>query len=369
MTQRAKLTATLATAAITTVLAGCGVQRTISIAPVQPVSWAKPLSKQTTIAYSAARTTGRLKVGLVTDVNGLQDNGYNHLAELGLLKAQSILNVQADVTQSSSSTDYVQNLTAYATKGYNLVIGVGYLMDGAMKQVSKAYPNIKFVILDDPLANRPNVTAVMFHTEQAGFLAGALAGLMEQSPNIKGMNPENTVGIVGGEPIAQVKAYVAGFTQGVKKTDPSVSIDLKYAGSFTSIAAGRQLASTEIADGADIILQIAGKVGVGVFQACHANHVYAMGVDTNQRNLDPTTVITSAIKGIDSATYDVVRQIQENTLKPGIETFGVADGGVRLTTPLPLVPRRLVSQVAALAAQIQSGTIQVNPTLTQPQKK
>ena len=162
---------------------------------------------------NAGTNASLFKVGLVTDTGGLNDHGFNHLADVGLQKAQSDLGVTTNVVQSNSESDYIPNLTHFAQQGYNVVIAVGFLMHDAVEQVAQKYPNTKFLIIDDSITDRPNVSSALFKTEQCGYLVGAMAGYLQTSP-IKGINSKNTVGVIGGMNIPPVTSYIAGFQQG-----------------------------------------------------------------------------------------------------------------------------------------------------------
>ncbi|MCL6517520.1 BMP family ABC transporter substrate-binding protein [Alicyclobacillus sp.] len=305
------------------------------------------------------------KVGLVTDSGGLNDHGFNHLSDVGLKKAEAELGVQGSVVESKSESDYVPNLQRFAQQGYNLVIAVGFLMDEAVKQVAPQYPNTKFLIIDDPITGINNVTSAMFKTEQCGYLVGAMAGLMEKRTGIPGMNAQNVLGVVGGQKIPPVDSYIAGFIQGVKKTDPDGKVIVKYVNSFTDQAGGSQVAQTEIAGGADIVFQVAGGSGIGVINAAKSAGVYAIGVDADQNYVAPNTVIVSALKGVDTATYDVIRDTLNNQFKSGVQYFDLANNGVGISKPIGVVPSDIVNQVNDLANQIKSGAITVSDQMPQ----
>lgn len=336
--------------AVTALVAGCG-------AAGQSGTNSSPS------ANSTGGTHSSVKVGLVTDTGGLNDHGFNHLSYVGLQKAEQKLGVQGAVVQSNSASDYVPNLTRFAQQGDNLVIAVGFLMQQAVEQVSKEYPNTKFLLIDDAVTDRPNVTSAIFKTEQCGYLVGAMAGLMQKETGIKGINGKNVLGVIGGQPIPPVNTYIAGFYQGAAKTDPGVKILLKYTNSFTDQAVGQQLAQNEISNGADILFPVAGGSGIGSIDAAKAAGVYAIGVDANQNYLAPNTVITSAMKGVDTSTYQVIKQVVDGTFKSGIQYFDLANDGVSIAPANSVVPQSIVQQVDKLKQEIQSGQITVSPNI------
>ena len=343
--------------------AGCGV--TVSDRAVAP-SPSKPSSKVVSTAVSDPvhpGVKGRIKIGLVTNANGSSGDTENRLAVEGLRYAERTLHVEGSYTESTSSVDYATNLRNYASLGYNVVIAVGYLMDGAVRQVASQFPHTSFVILDDPLSSRPNVTGVTFRTAESAYLAGAIAGLMQHETTRKGINKANVIGVVAGMSIPPVNSYIAGFKQGAMKTDPTVHIVVRYANGFLNPAQGEALANEEIAQGADIIMQVAANTGVGVFRACRSHGVYAIGVGSNQTQISPQNVLTSAVKNWNSAVFAVIKDALSNQLKPGVLSLGVADGAVGITPPAKVVPKLFVQDVEALRSQIASGKIQVNSSL------
>jgi basic membrane protein A and related proteins len=312
----------------------------------------------------AKNAASSFKVGLVTDTGGLNDHGFNHLSDVGLTNAETKLGIKGDVVQSNSASDYVPNLTRFAAAHYNLVIAVGFLMDGAVKQVAKQYPNTKFLIIDDSITGQKNVASALFNTEQCGYLVGVMSGLMEKDKSIPHMNSKNVVGVVGGQSIPPVDSYIAGFQQGLKKTDPGATMILKYANSFSDTATGSSLAQSEISSGADIVFQVAGGTGVGVISAAKQAGVYAIGVDADQNYLAPSTVITSATKGVDTATYDVIQQTLNKKFKAGDQYFNLSNGGVGLGKFNSAVPKSIIDQVNQYADKIKSGSIQVSATIS-----
>jgi basic membrane protein A len=311
----------------------------------------------------AAGTAKPLKVGLITDIGGLNDHSFNHLAFVGLQKAEKELGVQGQVVQSKSASDYVPNLTKFANEGYDLVIAVGFLMTDAVKQVAPQFPNTKFLIIDVPMDGIPNAAGAVFKTEQSAYLAGAMAGLLEQKEGIPKMNDKNVVGVVGGMKIPPVEEYIAGFQQGFKKTDPNGTLLIKWTNDFSDQALGNQVAKDEIANGADIVYQLAGGAGVGVIKAANESGVYSIGADADQKYLAPDSILTSTLKGVDVATYDIIKEVKDNTFKAGTHSFDLAGNGVGLTDFNPVVPKDVIDQVKQLEDQIKSGKIQVSPEM------
>ena len=299
------------------------------------------------------------KVGLVTDVGGLNDHSFNYLANQGLVKAEKDLGITTGVVESKQMTDYETNLTRFAQDKYNLIIAVGFLMQDAVEKVSKDYPDVKFMIIDSSITDRPNVASAMFKTEQCGYLVGVMSGLLEKAPGIPNAKGKNTVGLVGGMAIPPVNDYIAGFIQGAKSVNSDIKIDLKYTGKFDDPALGKSTALAQIAGGADIVFHIAGGTGTGVIDAAKEKKVYAIGVDADQNYMAPDNVITSALKGMNVATFDIIKGAMDDKFKSGNVFFDLSNNGVGFATPTKVVPKEIVDKVNDAAKQIKDGKITV----------
>lgn len=327
------------------ILAGCG---TASITPAASTP------------TDTAKQNSDFKVALVTDVGGLNDKSFNFLANKGVDQAVKDLGVTKSVVESKQMTDYETNLSRFAEQKYNLVVAVGFLMHDAVEKVSQTYPDTKFMIIDDSITDRSNVASTLFKTEQCGYLVGMMAGLMEKAQGIPNMAGKNTVGVVGGMEIPPVTDYIAGYIQGARSVNSDVKIKLNYTGKFDDPALGKQTALSQIAAGADIVFQVAGGTGTGVIDAAKEKKVYAIGVDADQNYVAPETVMTSATKAMDVATYDVIKATLDNQFKSGNVLFDLNSNGVSFTAPIKAVPQDIVDKVNDAAKQIKEGKITVS---------
>ena len=312
-------------------------------------------------------TTKKIRVGLVTDVGGLNDKGFNHLAYLGLQKAQTDLGIQGDVTESHAASDYVPNLTSYASKGYDLVIAVGFLMASAVGQVSAQYPNVKFAIIDSTPADaqgnsvdRSNVVALLFKEQEAGALVGVLTGMLEK----QGKTPQHTnkVGAVGGQKIPPVDHYIAGFQWAMKMEDPSSTVFVDYSDDFADPTKCADKATSQISRGADVLFQVAGGCGLGVLTTAQSKGIWSIGVDTDQAAISPS-VIASAVKRVDTATYDAIKSVTDSSFKAGISTFSLANDGVGFVKGNIPIPADIQTEIDKVTADIKSGKDQVPDTV------
>ena len=312
--------------------------------------------------------TPKIRVGLVTDVGGLNDKGFNHLAYLGLQKAQTDLGIQGDVTESHAASDYVPNLTNYASKKYDLVIAVGFLMASAVGQVSQQYPNVKFAIIDSTPADaqgnsvdRPNVVALLFKEQEAGALVGVLTGMLEK----QGKTPKQAhkVGAVGGQKIPPVDHYIAGFQWAMKLEDPSSTVFVDYSDDFTDPTKCSDKTNSQISRGADVVFQVAGGCGLGVLTTAQDKGIWSIGVDTDQAAISKS-VIASAVKRVDKATYDAIKSVTDKSFKAGISTFSLSNDGVGFVKGNIDIPADIQAEIDKVTGEIKAGSVTVPDTVS-----
>src|SRR6186997_1958211 len=241
----------------------------------------------------AASGASTLKIGMVTDVGGLNDRGFNHLAYVGMLQAQKRLGVSIRVAESRSPADYIPNLAAFARQGYDLVVGVGYTEIGAMGAVAKRFPNTRFAIVDvanGDLAGKPkNVLGMLFREEQVGYLAGL---------ETKRLPGADVVSSVAGEKQPPVDRFIAGYQAGAKKANPNVKVLNAYSQDFNDQAKCKAIALNQIAAGSRAVFAVAGGCGLGALDAARTEKVWGIGVDADQSFLGPH-ILTSATTKVD----------------------------------------------------------------------
>ena len=294
-------------------------------------------------------TAPQIAIGLVTDIGGLNDRSFNHLAYLGLQRAQTQLGIKGDVLQSSHSSDYIPNLQTAAAHGDKLVIAVGFLMESAVEKVAKAYPNTEFAIIDSgPTKPIPNLKSLLFHEQDGGYMAGYLAGLVTKT---------NVVSTVGGQKIPPVDHYIAGFQAGAKAANPKVTTLNAYSQSFLDQAACKQLALNQISQHSDVVFQVAGGCGLGALSAAKEKGVWGVGVDADQAYLG-SFILTSAVKKVDVAVFDTVKEIQAGTFKGGTTDFFTAqNGGAGIGAISPKVPAADITKLKAIEQKVETGKI------------
>src|SRR3954451_14963464 len=302
----------------------------------------------------------KIKVGLVTDIGGLNDRSFNQLANQGLEQAKSQLGVEGRVLTSSKNSDYVPNLSSLAQQKYDLVIGVGFLMSDAMATVAKKFPTTNFAIIDFPAAGlkgKPtNVRGLLFKEQEAGYLAGTLAGLYA-----KDQGGKQVVSTVGGQKIPPVDHYIAGFDAGAKKANSGIKTLNGYSQDFVKQDLCKEEALNQIAEGSQVVFQVAGQCGLGALDAAKEKSVQGIGVDADQGYLG-SQVIISAVKKVDVAVFDTVKSAQDGSYKGGADkVFDVKSGGVGLGK-VSSAGSKYKEQVDKVMEQIKSGEISDIPS-------
>jgi len=296
----------------------------------------------------------KIKVGLVTDIGGLNDRSFNQLANAGLEKAQSELGVEGRVLTSKSNSDYVPNLSSLAQQKEDLVIGVGFLMADAMNTVAKKFPDTKFAIIDvdaTTLKDKPaNVTGLLFKEQEAGYLVGYMAGLWAKDNNV------DTVSSVGGQKIPPVDHYIAGFQAGAKAANPDIKTLNGYSQDFVDQAKCKEIALDQISKGSKVVFQVAGQCGLGALDAAKEKGAQGIGVDADQGYLGDH-IMTSAEKKVDVAVETAIKAAQDGSIKGGTNTtFDLSNDGVGYGKP-NAEGAKYEAQVQEVAEKIKSGEI------------
>jgi len=313
-------------------------------------------------ANTTTATTGgsKLKIGLVTDIGGLNDRGFNHLSYLGLQRAQSELGVQQRVFQAKSTQEYVPNLSTFARDGYDLTIGVGFTEANAIDTVATNFPDSNFAIVDVDQTEEPhkpaNLLGLLFKEQETGYLVGYLAGLEE-----KRRPGKDVIGSVGGQKQPPVDRFIAGYQAGAKAADPGITVLNGYSEDFADLAKCKQIALNQIEQGAGVIFQVAGGCGLGALDAAKEKRVWGIGVDADQAFLGPH-ILTSAVKRVDTAVFDAVKLVVDGKFKGGNITFGLKDNGVGIGKISPKVPKSEIAKVMQIRADIIAGNIKNIPT-------
>jgi basic membrane protein A and related proteins len=309
---------------------------------------------------AAEETAEPIRVGLVTDVGGLNDRGFNQLANEGLEAAKSELGVEGRVLTSDANSDYVPNLSSLAQQRYDLVIGIGFLMAEAVETVANRFPETSFAIIDSSQAamksTPANVRGLLFKEQDAGYLAGYLAGLYAKD------NDVDTISSVGGEKIPPVDHYIAGYEAGAKEANPDITTLHAYSQDFVDQAKCKEIALNQIERGSGIVFQVAGQCGLGALDAAQENDGLGVGVDADQGYLGDH-ILTSAMKRVDVAVTDTIRAVQEDAFKGGSDMiFDLENEGVGLGE-INAQGAKYQDQIDKVRQQLASGEITAPDTV------
>ena len=270
-----------------------------------------------------------IKVGLVTDIGGLNDRSFNQLANEGLERAKSELGAEGQAVTSESNADYVPNLSRLAQQQYDLVIGVGFLMAEAINTVATRFPDTNFAIIDFSqagLEDKPaNVRGLLFKENEAGYLAGYLAALV-----VEEKGGDQVISSVGGQKIPPVDAYIAGYQAAATEVAGSMETLNGYSQDFVDQAKCKEIALNQISQGSQVVFQVAGQCGLGALDAAKERGVLGIGVDADQGYLGDH-ILTSAQKKVDVAVFETAKAVQDGAFEGGADQiFDLKSEGVAL---------------------------------------
>lgn len=302
-----------------------------------------------------------VRVGLVFDVGGRGDKSFNDAAYEGVARAARELGVQVELLEPTGAEDREAAMRLFAARGFDLVIGVGFIFSTDINVVARAFPGSRFAAIDyaPPRdgAIPPNVAGLTFREEEGSFLVGAAAGLLTKTRH---------VGFVGGMDIPLIHKFEAGYRAGALAVCPDCVVHIAYAGTtpeaFRDPVKGKALAVAQISQGADVLYHASGTTGHGVFEAARDMGAKAIGVDSDQHEEMPGTVVTSMIKRGDVAVFETVKAVAEGRFEGGLRSFGLADDGVGYVSEGPhaaAITPEIRAKVAELQARIQRGEIKV----------
>jgi len=324
-------------------------------------------------ACGGATGGGKLKIGLVTDVGGVNDKSFNQSAWAGAQKGAQEFGYDVKYIESKQPTDYEKNIDQFATEKYAVIITVGFLMGDATAAKAVQYPNIKFAIIDNAYfptkgakpcddtkkdcyvdGGLKNVASLMFQEDQVGYLAGVLAA---------GMSKSGTVCSVSGMEIPPVQRFVIGFQNGAKWMKADAKTLNVYIPSFTDPAKGKETGQSMIGQGCDVVFGVGGNTGNGGLLAAKEKGLMAIGVDVDQYNTYPEVkdaLLSSAAKNVDAAVYNYLKSVKDGTVKAGVMTANLTNGGVGLAPYHDWdskIPQAVKDKVKEAADGLKSGKL------------
>lgn len=332
-------------------------------------------------AGEGVRPRRGVRVGLVFDIGGRGDKSFNDSAYNGVARALRELDVRAEFVEPGDGADRESGLRLLAARGFDLVIGVGFVFSDDMIEVARDYPAVRFACVDyakfdaNGFVMPPaNMVALKFREEEGSFLVGAVAalralGALGALGAREGRAPSRggpVLGFVGGMDMPLIRKFAAGYRQGVLRVCPECRVLTGYAShspeGFKNPARGKELALSQYAAGADVVFQAAGSTGLGVFEAAREQGRLAIGVDSDQWDEAPGVLLTSMTKQVDVSVFEVIRAVGEDRFTPGVRIFGLKEGGVDYAYDEPrrgMISPSVRAAVEALRQEIVAGRITV----------
>jgi len=293
----------------------------------------------------------RAEPAVVFDMGGKFDKSFNEAAYNGMEKWKKETGKSYLEFEVTNESQREQALRRIAEKGASPIVGIGFGQASAIGKLAKEFPKLQFAIIDD-VVKQPNVESIIFKEQEGSFLVGAMAALASKT---------GKVGFVGGMDIPLIRKFQCGYEQGAKYANPKVEIFANMTGTtgaaWNDPARGGELAKAQFGKGADVVFAAAGGTGIGVYQAAKDSKKLAIGVDSNQNHLQPGTMLTSMVKGVDVAVYNAVK-----SHKPGVTVLGLKEGGVGYAMDAhnaSMVTADMKKKLEAAKADIISGKIKV----------
>jgi basic membrane protein A len=298
------------------------------------------------------------KPAIAYDSSGKFDKSFSQAVfQNGATKFTADTQIEVRDFVPSNDAQREQGLARLAKRGFNPIVAVGFMYGSALEKIAKKYPETQFVIIDS-VVDLPNVKSIVFKEHEGSFLVGALAALKSES---------NKVGFVGGMDIPLIRKFACGYEQGAKYINKDTEVFQNMTGStnaaWSDPARGAELTKSQFTKGADIVFAAAGGTGIGVYQAAKDEGKYAIGVDSNQNHIHPGVMLTSMVKRVGVATYDVFTDAQTGKFTPGIDARGLKENGVDWALDennRTLVSPAMEAEVNKIRAKIISGEVTVH---------
>jgi basic membrane protein A len=298
-------------------------------------------------------------------INGaLGDNAFYDSGQAGIDAIAAQFGVETRTIECNFDAGKYQPALQAAVDFADVIFVISYGFEDQLKEIADQHPDKIFVNLDTVVENpQDTITSVDFIEEESAYLAGLVAGLATLETSIENMNPEKTIGVVGGDTDPVVSAFVYAYQLGAQSVDPDIQmLTRSLGGAWDDSAKGKQAALQLYDQGADIVFQVAAAAGIGVLQAAAERGLYAIGVDTNQNDLEPGHVIASDIKNVGKAIEEVYAAIDGGSYQPGqVIQSGLAQGGVDivLEAQQQVLPQAIIDQVMAARQGIIDGTLKI----------
>jgi basic membrane protein A len=308
----------------------------------------------------AADDRSKVHVGIVFDAGGKDDRSFNAAAWKGVQRAKKELSVVVRDAEPGDPNSVEPALRAFAERGYDIIIGVGFSQTPIIEQVAKDYPKLDFAIVDG-VSQLPNVASLIFKEHEGSYLVGMIAARTSKT---------GVLGFVGGMDIPLIHKFETGYEEGARAVNPNVRVIQNYVGvtdaAWNNPGKGKELSVAQIGKGADVIFAAAGNSGLGAFDAAEQYDKYVIGVDSNQNWVKPGHVLTSMVKRVDNAVFQIVRDRVNGQFKGGIHVYGLDNEGIGYAVDQyneKLIPPQVIQEVEAAKQKIIRGEIQVTDAM------
>jgi len=326
-------------------------------------------------AETEAKRDCNIRVGIVFDIGGKNDRSFNAAAWEGVKRAERDLGICLYDIEPGNPTSIEPAMRAFAERNFDLVIGVGFAQGPLMKKVARDFPNVNFAIVDgvifedDGKTPKRNVASLVFREHEGSYLVGMIAAAKSKT---------GVIGFVGGMDIPLIHRFKTGYEEGARAINPNIRVIENYVGvtdaAWNNPGKGKELALSQIEKGADVIFTAAGNSGLGAFDAVEQYgrdengeaRKYVIGVDSNQNGVKPGFVLTSMVKRVDNAVYEVVKEVLERRFQGGIHSFGLDKDGVAYAMDennKGLIPDEVIKKVEEAKQGIISGRIKVTDAM------
>lgn len=322
------------------------------------------------LAGSACQSRGRsaqdeakVHVGIVFDAGGKDDRSFNAAAWKGVQRAAQDFPIVLRDAEPGDPNSVEPALRAFAERGYDLVIGVGFSQTPIVEQVARDYPELDFAIVDG-VSQLPNVASLIFKEHEGSYLVGMIAARKSKT---------GVIGFVGGMDIPLIHKFETGYEEGARAVNPGIRVIQNYVGvtdaAWNNPGKGKELSIAQIGKGADVIFAAAGNSGLGAFDAAEQRGKLVIGVDSNQNWVKPGYVLTSMVKRVDNAVYQIVRDRVGNRFQGGIHVYGLENDGIGYAVDqynAKLIPPEVIREVEAAKQKIIRGQIKVTDAMAPP---
>ncbi len=304
-----------------------------------------------------------IKVALVV-AGGLGDRSFYDSSNEGVERAKAELGVEAKVLECRNDPSLLNDQLVQASQYGSIVVVVGFEFFDLVQEIAPEFPDVNYIYVDNEIDGIDNLTTISYKENEGSFLVGAMAAMLTKEASLEGMAGANVIGMVGGMDIPVIRNFKAGYEAGAAYIDSNIKVETIFANDFEDPAKGKESALALYARGADIVFQVAGKTGEGVFEAANDVGKYAIGVDSDQRYINPDVIVASMIKGVGLSIFESIEKIQDGTFESGKTLYyGIEENGVSLgygTEDMEqFVTEEMKDQLETIKNEIIGGQIQV----------